>query len=194
VGEEVLMAGDIANGIDRFENSVYVTDDVTGIFMASDVFVTVACDFQALWVNAPDCKISRALCGVSAALPAASAAMRESLDLQQNRMDWTFAVIGTDWRLVNATEIAWWLRFVYRPRQVLLKSILTETDERRGEDIRVYKVQLSTDKKKFIVQASLTWDIWLSLLNETHAIPKNPNCKNIRVCFCNTDGSLLSPN
>lgn len=185
LGKQMLMIGDISTGVERFENNPFVTDDVTGIFLASDRSVGIYGDFQALWINEPECKLSRALCGVSPALLPTSAALKEVTDKSLGRLDWVFVLSGvSEPGLLNAVEVAWWLRFVFGAKKV--KSILTDPEpEQRGQDIRVKKVELMADKKNFIIHASVTWEIWLTLLCQTHTFPKgHPRLSHLRVLYC----------
>jgi hypothetical protein len=185
LGKDVLMIGDISTGVDRFENNPFVTDDVTGIFLASDRLVAVYADFQALWINEPECKLSRALCGVTPALLTTSAALKESTDKTLGRLDWVFILSGvSEPSLINAVEVAWWLRFIFAPAKKPNSILADPEPEKRGQDICLKKVELMADQKNFVIHASVTWEIWLSLLCQTHAIPKHPRLSHLRVLYC----------
>ena len=193
VGESLLMAADVASddnsvGLDvKAEcNRRFVTDDVAAIFIgcgnleiANPTGSPVEWDFvaRALWRNSP-CRYARALTTCDSSLPEASPKDKIVRDKSLGRKLVTLTIPrlpGT----VSLSELAWWLRFAYKPKHGLLARALLSglDDERVGHNIDVDSVRYLTEgcgERKVQLNVRVTQEVLKSLLSNSHTI-KDPD-------------------
>ena len=192
VGEGLLMAADVSSdelsvGLDpkpdKGASSRYVTDDVAAIYIGlvnstNQVLYTSNWDVvvRALWRNSA-CRYARALTSCDSSLPEASPKERVTRDKTLGRRSVNLYVHRLPGN-ISLAELAWWLRFAYRPRSGPLARKINSAppEEQVGHNIDVESVRLvenslcSNGDRKVQLQLRVTKEVLRAILSAPHVI------------------------
>ena len=198
VGEGLLMAADTASeeisvALDSKPDkySRYVTDDVAAIFVGSEKsHFTPSVDsreprktqgimwdvvVRALWRNSP-CRYARALTTCDSSLPEASPKDKLIQDKILGRKSVNLMVPYLP-PGISLAELAWWLRFAFKPRTGQLASKIYSGEI--GHNIDVENVRLLSEKRAVGLQLRVTREVLKSLLCSAHSIKTSDTVINI---------------